>query len=207
MTTSYEVYLAQGCGRCPLGGTPACKVLRWTSEIELLRSIVLGEGLVETVKWGVPTYTFEGKNAVMISALKDACVLAFPQGALIPDPSGLLEFAGPNSRVARQTKFTHTDAIAAARPHIVSWIAAAKQLILNPPPRATDALSAPALPPALLAAFASHAGLRDAFESLTPGRQRSHILHISGAAQTATQERRTAACIPVILAGRGWLER
>jgi hypothetical protein len=27
MTTSYEVYIAQGCGRCPLGGTPACKVL------------------------------------------------------------------------------------------------------------------------------------------------------------------------------------
>jgi len=207
MTTSYEVYLAQGCGRCPLGGTPACKVLRWTSEIELLRSIVLGEGLVETMKWGVPTYTFEGKNAVMPSALKDACVLAFPQGALIPDASGLLEFAGPNSRVARQTKFTHTDAIAAAHPHIVNWIAAAKDLISAPPPRSADALPAPELPPALLAAFASHDGLREAFESLTPGRQRSHILHISGAAQVATQERRAAACVAVILAGRGWHER
>jgi uncharacterized protein YdeI (YjbR/CyaY-like superfamily) len=207
MTTSYAVYLAHGCGRCPLGGTPACKVLRWTAEIELLRSIVLGEGLVETMKWGVPTYTFEGKNALMISALKDACVLAFPQGALIPDSSGLLEFAGPNSRVARQTKFTHTDAIATAHPHIINWISAAKQLISAPPPRSADALPAPELPPALLAAFASHDGLREAFESLTPGRQRSHILHISGAAQTATQERRTAACIPVILAGRGWLDR
>jgi len=207
MTTSYEVYLAHGCGRCPLGGTPACKVLRWTAEIELLRSIVLGEGLVETMKWGVPTYTFEGKNALMISALKDACVLAFPQGALIPDSSGLLEFAGPNSRVARQTKFTHTDAIATAHPHIISWISAAKQLILNPPPRAPKPTATPEIPLELDTAFATHPGLREAFEALTPGRQRSHILHICGAAQAATRERRASACVPVIRAGRGWLER
>jgi uncharacterized protein YdeI (YjbR/CyaY-like superfamily) len=207
MTTSYAVYLAHGCGRCPLGGTPACKVLRWTAEIELLRSLLIGEGLHETMKWGVPTYTFQGKNAVMLSALKDACVLAFPQGALIPDSSGLLEFAGPNSRVARQSKFTHTDAIAAAQPHILAWISAAKQLILEPAPRSSTPSPPEEVPDALQEAFAEHPGLRNAFEDLSPGRQRSHILHIRGAAQEATRKRRAAACIPVILAGRGWHER
>ena len=40
--TSVEHYLAEGCGRCPLGGTPDCKVHRWTAELERLRSIVRG---------------------------------------------------------------------------------------------------------------------------------------------------------------------
>jgi uncharacterized protein YdeI (YjbR/CyaY-like superfamily) len=49
--------------------------------------------------------------------------------------------------------------------------------------------------------------LRAAFEALTPGRRRSHILHIAGAKQAATREQRVTRCAPVILAGRGHNER
>ncbi|MDA8685845.1 YdeI/OmpD-associated family protein, partial [Robiginitalea sp.] len=46
-----------------------------------------------------------------------------------------------------------------------------------------------------------------AYAALTPGRKRSHIIYISGAKQTATQERRAIQCIEKILKGQGWLER
>jgi|694.fasta_scaffold00110_61 hypothetical protein len=40
-----DLYLQVGCGRCPLGGTPECKVHYWPEELKLLRTIVLECGL------------------------------------------------------------------------------------------------------------------------------------------------------------------
>ena len=56
--------------RCPLGGTPDCKVHQWTAELELLRMIALECGLTEEVKWGVPCYTFQESNVLIVSAFK-----------------------------------------------------------------------------------------------------------------------------------------
>ena len=60
-----DLYLKEGCGRCPLGGTPECKVHFWPEELKLLRSIALECGLVEELKWKVPCYmpTFRGDRA------------------------------------------------------------------------------------------------------------------------------------------------
>jgi uncharacterized protein YdeI (YjbR/CyaY-like superfamily) len=71
---------------------------------------------------------------------------------------------------------------------------------------ATKAASA-ALPAELEARLSRDAKLRQAFEALTPGRQRSHVLHISGAKQSETRERRVEKCAEDILAGRGFNER
>ena len=49
--------------------------------------------------------------------------------------------------------------------------------------------------------------LAQAFAALTPGRRRSHILHVSGAKQSDTRARRVERCVPEILAGRGFNER
>lgn len=47
---------------------------------------------------------------------------------------------------------------------------------------------------------------KKAFEALTPGRQRSYILHISGAKQSATRINRIEKCIPKIMKGKGFNE-
>ena len=77
MNPAVDVYFAQGCGRCPLGGTPECKVHNWQEEMKHLRRIILDCGLTEKVKWSVPCYTFQGSNIMIMSALKDACTLSF----------------------------------------------------------------------------------------------------------------------------------
>ena len=49
--------------------------------------------------------------------------------------------------------------------------------------------------------------LKEAFEGLTPGRQRGYLLHFSGAKQSKTRQRRVQKCIPKILKGKGLRDR
>jgi len=51
MNPKVDLYLAEGCGRCPLYRTPQCKVHSWVQELRLLRRIVLECGLREEIKW------------------------------------------------------------------------------------------------------------------------------------------------------------
>ena len=77
MNPKIDKYLVEGCGRCPLVGTADCKVHLWTAEIQRLRTILLECGLTEELKWGVPCYTYNGKNVAMISAFKNYSSLSF----------------------------------------------------------------------------------------------------------------------------------
>jgi uncharacterized protein YdeI (YjbR/CyaY-like superfamily) len=45
--------------------------------------------------------------------------------------------------------------------------------------------------------------LQEAFEALTPGRQRAYLLHFASAKQSKTRSARVEQCIPHILAGKG----
>jgi uncharacterized protein YdeI (YjbR/CyaY-like superfamily) len=46
-------------------------------------------------------------------------------------------------------------------------------------------------------------GLQDAFEALTPGRQRAYLLYFSAPKQSKTRESRIEKSIPQILNGKG----
>src|SRR6478609_8796823 len=57
----------------------------WSEEYTNLRMIVLDCGLTEELKWGVPCYTYEKKNVVLIHGFKEYCALLFMKGALMKD--------------------------------------------------------------------------------------------------------------------------
>ena len=59
------------------------KAKKWKDELEQLRTIVLDTPLVEEVKWGVPCYTYDDHNVVLIHDFKDYCALLFVKGALL----------------------------------------------------------------------------------------------------------------------------
>jgi uncharacterized protein YdeI (YjbR/CyaY-like superfamily) len=205
-TTSVDAYLRDGCGRCEHYQTPACKVHLWTKALVSLRELVRATGLVEEMKWGSPCYTLGGKNVVMIGSFKDSCALLFFKGAALVDDAGVLESPGPNSRFGRFLKFRSADEVTARRGVAASLLDQAIAL-----ERAgTKVHVAPASEPVPLELAERLAGdetLRRAFEALTPGRRRSHILHISGAKQSATRARRVDRCATDILDGRGFNER
>ena len=79
----------------------------WREEFEKLRLIVLDCGLTEELKWGVPCYTFEKRNIVLMHGFKNYCALLFFKGALLKDPEGILIQQTKNVQAARQIRFTN----------------------------------------------------------------------------------------------------
>jgi uncharacterized protein YdeI (YjbR/CyaY-like superfamily) len=63
------------------------------------------------------------------------------------------------------------------------------------------------LPPELDAALERDAELNAAFWKLTPGRQRSYVIHLSSAKSSQTRMARIEKLRGKILAGKGALER
>lgn len=204
--TSFESYLAEGCGRCDQFQTPNCKVHLWTDSLVALRALALGAGLVEAMKWGMPTYTHEGKNVAMVIAFRDHAALSFFKGTLVPDPTGLLETAGENSKSAMQVRFRSAAEVHARADALRALLAAAIEVERAGLKVDFNANREP-VPEELQAALDATPGAQAAFDALTPGRQRSHILQVSGAKQVATRRARAEKCLEKILLGKGFLDR
>jgi len=188
--------------RCKLGGTPKCKVHNWRAELEALRQLVLECNLDEEVKWGVPCYTFENKNIVMISALKEYCCLSFLKGVLIEDHLNLLTKPGENSQVARYIKFTSVQQILDQWELLKSYIQQAIAIEKTGQKVALKKNPEP-IPDELQERFLEDPSLEKAFWALTPGRQRGYIIYFNQPKQAASRFNRIDKCKPKILNGEG----
>lgn len=198
-------YFNDGCGRCSLHGTDQCKVRTWAIPLVLLREIMLQSGLEEEAKWGQPTYTLKGKNVAMIFSFKDSCGISFFKGVLLQDDAKILVPAGVNSNVARLLKITSAAQVAELEPLIHAYIAEAIELEKSgakvPKPTEREPM-----PEALAHWLENDPQLQTAWDLLTPGRQRSYILHVGSTKQEQTQLNRIEKCIPKIYAGKGFNE-
>src|ERR1700712_3665771 len=94
----------------------------WQKEVEKLRTIVLECQLNEELKWGVPCYTFEKTNIVLIHVFKEYCALLFFKGALLKDPNGILIQQTKNVQGARQVRFTNVREIARMKSILKAYI-------------------------------------------------------------------------------------
>jgi uncharacterized protein YdeI (YjbR/CyaY-like superfamily) len=196
-------FIENGCGRCPKGGTEHCKVHTWTKELTLLRSWCLQSGLEETIKWGVPCYTYKQKNVLVIGALKESCTLGFFKGILLNDPEQILGVSGENTQETRILKFKHIDEILKLEDWIKIFIQDAidiEEKGLKPPKNKDKKWD---LPEEMVSFFKTHTEVGKAFERLTPGRQRSWIIFINGAKQSTTKLSRLSKAVPLILQGKG----
>ena len=202
MNEKVDKYLSDGCMRCKLGGTPACKVNDWRAELIALREIVLSSGLTEEVKWGVPCYTINGKNVLVISAFKHFCSISFFKGALLSDPEGLLQAAGEHTQAARLIKFTEIGQILDRREILRTYIQEAIQLE-KAGMKVEFRKDAGPVPAELQQKFAERPDLEEAFRTLTPGRQREYLLHFSQPQRIETRLGRIEKCIDKILSGEG----
>jgi uncharacterized protein YdeI (YjbR/CyaY-like superfamily) len=202
MVSSVAQYLVDGCMRCKLGATPACKVHRWIAEIETLRHIVLECGLNEEVKWGVPCYTLSGKNVVMVSAFKEYACLSFFKGSLLKDPAKILVKQGEYGQEGRILKFTEQAQILDQADTIKAYILEA--IALEKAGKKVEKKAvAMAMPEELLGVFEQDHELRDAFNRLTPGRQRGYLIYFSQPKQSASKLNRIEKCRAMILEGVG----
>lgn len=195
-----------GCGRCSLVGTPECKVKTWNEELHELREIILKNDITEERKWGVPCYTDNGKNIILLSALKDSATISFLKGSLIDDTHALLIAPGKNSQSARYMKFTSMQDIKKAKPIIVDYIKQALEIERTGKKAVLKKDNDP-IPEELSVAFKKLPELKIAFYALTPGRRRGYLLHFNQAKQSTTRESRIQKCMTLIMQGKGLQER
>lgn len=203
--TQIDQFLLEGCMRCPKGATPDCKVHRWTDILEFLRQILLESELQEERKWGVPTYTLNGKNVAILGVFKESCVLSFLKGGLMEDPYQILELPGPNSQEGRFIRFNNLAQAQQIEEKIKEYILQAIT-VERSGKKASAKPAIPVLPEELYQKFAEHPGLEAAFLTLTPGRQRGYVIHFSEAKQSPTRLSRIEKCVPKIFAGKGMMD-
>ena len=180
---------------------------QWREEKQKLREIVLALPLSEEMKWGQPCYTSgKDRNVVLIHGFKEYVALLFMKGALMKDPAGILVQQTENVQSARQIRFTNLDEIVGQEETLKAYIQNAidiEEAGLKVEKKETKDFP---VPDELHAKFAEDAELQKAFEALTPGRQRSWLLHIGQAKQSATRLSRIEKARSKIIEGKGMLE-
>ncbi|MBK6667720.1 MAG: DUF1801 domain-containing protein [Saprospiraceae bacterium] len=198
-----DLFIADGCGRCDYYATDKCKVRSWQMELQHLRQIMLETGLVEDVKWGVPVYTHQDKNIVIVSALKDCVTFGFFKGVLLSDPKKILEQQGPSVQSARIIRFTAVDQIINLTDTVKEYVKEAV-VIEESGVKVEFKKDLEPVPDELNDMFEDLPALRDAFYALTPGKQRGYIIHFSQPKQSASRISRIEKCIDKIMNGEGF---
>lgn len=178
----------------------------WKEAKIKLREISLSLGLSEEVKWGKPTYTTDSKMLFLIHTFKDYAAILFFKGSLMSDPNGILIQQTENVQAGRQIRFTGAEQIdemeSIIRNYIKEAIRIEKSGLQVEFQKATELI----YPEEFNIKLDEIPGLRDAFEKLTPGRQKGYYLYFTGAKQSKTRLDRVTKSIPYILSGKGRLK-
>lgn len=176
---------------------------KWKPEIIMLREIVLESGLTEDFKWKQACYTHNGQNVIIIGSFKASCVLSFLKGVLLRDESQILEFPGENSQSAKLLRFTSVEDVKRSKPTILQYIREAIALEEMGAKVKTAETPTQPLPEELLQVWKADKIFKQAFEALTPGRQRAYLMFFNAAKQSATRIERIGKYRSRILDGKG----
>ncbi len=179
------------------------KSIKWQKELAKLRTILLDCELTEEFKWGVPCYTFQKSNIVLMHVFKEYCALLFFKGALLDDPNGILVQQTENVQAGRQIRFTNVREIVEMETILKAYVHKAIQvekagLKVNFK-KTTEFI----MPEEFQNKLDEIPALKTAFKALTPGRQRAYILYFSAPKQSKTRESRVEKCMRQILKGKG----
>ncbi len=167
-----------------------------------LRDIIKSTELEETIKWGAPCYTFNGKNVVGLGSFKSYVGLWFFQGGLLKDTKGVLINAQEDkTKAMRQWRFNSVEEIdeKVLKEYIAESIENVKQKKEIKPDRSKPLL----IPEELKAEFETNPELKMAFNNFSKGKQREFADHISEAKQEKTRLSRLQKIIPLVQQGIG----
>ena len=179
------------------------KTEKWQEEFKNLRRIILDCGLTEELKWGVPCYTFENKNVVLIHGFKEYCAILFVKGALLKDANNVLIQQTENVQAARQVRFTNVQQIVEQETILKAYIHEAVEVEKAGMKVNYKKTSEYIIPEEFQIKLNEIPALKTAFKALTPGRQRAYIYYFSQPKQSKTRKSRVEKYVPQILSGKG----
>jgi len=175
---------------------------QFQSELILLRDLLLGTELEETVKWGAPAYTLKGKNLIGLMAFKSYVGLWFHQGVYLKDDSKVLFNAQEGkTKALRQWRFEKgaeidSDLVLRYIEEAIANQKAGKELKV-------ERNKALIIPAELERELQNNSSLKAAFEQLTAAKQREYANYIATAKRQETRDARLEKVIPMISAGKG----
>ncbi len=176
---------------------------RYGTEILLfLRDILLSTGLKETIKWGSPVYTLNGKNIVGMGSFKTYSGLWFFQGALLNDNQNVLINAQQDkTKALRQWRFTSVQEI---EPELVKqYVHEAVQNQKANREIKPDRNKPLEIPEELNNVFLENTLLKTKFHQFTPGKQREFAEYVNDAKRKETKVNRVTKILPLIMNGIG----
>jgi len=179
------------------------KATKWQEEYKQLRMIILDCGLIEELKWGVPCYTFQKKNIVIIHGFKEYCAILFPKGVLLSDTKGILIQQTENVQSARQVRFTSLKQIVKMAPTLKAYVYEAIEVEKAGLKVALKKATEYSIPKEFKIKLDKNPALKTAFKALTPGRQKGYLFYFSQPKLSKTREARVEKYIPQILSGKG----
>lgn len=183
------------------------KAEKWQEEFRKLRTVILDCQLTEELKWGVPCYTFQNKNVVLIHGFKGYCAILFVKGALLKDAKGVLIQQTKNVQAARQIRFKDVREIVKLETTLKAYIREAIEVEkagLKVDYKKTSDFK---IPKEFQNKLDEMPALREAFYALTPGRQRGYLFYFSQPKLSRTREARVEKYIDRILEGIGLNDR
>jgi len=179
------------------------KAKKWQREFEKLRTIILDCQLTEELKWGVPCYTLQKSNIVLIHGFKEYCAILFVKGALLKNTKGILIQQTKNVQSARQIRFTNVREIVKLKSVLKAYIneaIAVEKAGLKVNFKKTSEFS---IPKEFQNKLDENLALKEAFYALTPGRQRAYLFYFSQPKLSKTREARVEKSMDLILDGMG----
>lgn len=176
---------------------------KWQEELDVMRTIVLDCQLSEELKWGVPCYTFQNTNIVLIHVFKEYCAFLFFKGALLKDTDDILIRQSENVQATRQIRFTNLKEIVDLKDILKTYIYQAIEIEKAGLKVELKKTSEFEVSEEFQKKLDAMPDLQKAFSALTPGRQRAYLLHFSQPKQSKTRVSRVEKNIPNILEGKG----
>lgn len=180
---------------------------KWKEELIKLRKILLGLGLEEGIKWGIPAYIHKNKNILGLAAFKNYCGIWFHHGVFLNDDAKILVNAQKDkTRGLRQMRFSSFNEI---NPELV------KQYVLEAienseagkeikPKRNVKPI---VIPKELLQAFSKNKKLDNNFFKLSKSKQREFSEYILAAKKQATKNKRLVKILSLIEREEGLYDR
>lgn len=175
---------------------------RWKEELKTLREIIGETELVETVKWGTPVYTINGKNVCGIGSFKSYFGLWFFQGVFLKDRAGkLINAQEDKTKGLRQWRFGSADEI--EKDLVLQYLGEAIEnqkagMEIKPSKK-----EPPVIPTELKDKFKEDPSIKKSFEKFTLSKQREFTEYISEAKREDTKQKRIEKIIPLILKNIG----
>ncbi|WP_281990240.1 YdeI/OmpD-associated family protein [Aquimarina aggregata] len=174
----------------------------WKDALELLRSIMLSTEMKETIKWGSPVYTVNGKNVVGLAAFKSYVGIWFYQGVFLSDKEKLLINAQEGkTKGLRQWRFIAKDEIHGDV--ILKYVKEAIQNQKDNKEILPEKSKVIAMPLELNILLTSNKDLEKSFKELTPFKQKEYIEYISNVKRETTRSTRLKKITSMILEGIG----